>query len=194
MKKLIILLSVLAMTLSMSGSVFADDSTTSGTAYTDPAAVTNTAAIQDKVKDKKAAAEQRKAEAKDFKEAVKAQRDVVQANRDNNQALRQENASLRKELKSDLKTLKDSGTTLDAETAAKLETYNAQLKAVIDELKGTKGAIKDIAADKKESLKAKDYEAMEAAFTQIGEIQDERNASLVKINEILKEMIALLPV
>jgi hypothetical protein len=119
---------------------------------------------------------------------------VVQQNRDQNQALKQENISLRKELKTDLKALKESGTTLDADTAAKLEAYNTELKAAIEELKSTKGDIKDIAADKKESLKAHDYEAMEAAFAQIGEIQADRNASLVKINEILKEMIALLPV
>jgi hypothetical protein len=91
-----------------------------------------------------------------------------------------------------LKALKESGVELDADTAAKLEALNAELKSLTTELKNTKGDIKDIAVEKKESIKARDYEAMDAAFVEIGDIQAARNADMTRVNEILKEMNTLL--
>ncbi|HYE69626.1 MAG TPA: hypothetical protein VEA58_13495, partial [Anaerovoracaceae bacterium] len=59
-------------------------------------------------------------------------------------------------------------------------------------LKDTKGDIKEITAENKANIKARDYEAMEAVFDEIYDIQASRNAALIQINELLKEMIALL--
>ena len=193
MKKLIIFASVLALTFSMSMNAFAAEVTSSEQSTTKQEVVSSKIAdVQENVADKKAAFEQKKADASAFKDAVKEKRDAVKANRADNLALRQENKELRRSLAVNLKELKDSGTTLDAEVAAKLEEYNAEMKSAISELKDTKGDIKEIVTENKGNIKARDYEAMEAAFTEIYNIQAARNAELVQINEILNEMTAML--
>lgn len=193
MKKIIIFASVLALTFSMSMSAFASEATSSEQSTAKKEIVSSKiAAVQENVADKKVAVEQKKADAGEFRAAVKEKRDMVKENREKNVALRQENKALRNSLKESLKELKDSGTTLDPEVAAKLEECQAEMKASISALKDTKGDIKEITAENKGNIKARDYEAMEAAFTDIYDIQAARNAELAQINELLKEMIALL--
>ena len=193
MKKLIIFASVLALTFSMSMNAFATEDTSSVEPSANQAIVSGeTSDVQKNLEEKKAAFEQKKAEAGAFRDAVKEKRDAIKASREENKALRLENKELRSSLAASIKELKDSGTVLDAEVAAKLEECDAELKASASALKDTKGDIKEITAENKGNIKARDYEAMEAAFDEIYEIQESRNASLVQINELLEEMIALL--
>ena len=193
MKKLIIFASVLALTFSMSMNAFAlEGSTSNPSADKQEIASSKIAAVQENVADKKVAIEQKKADAIAFREVVKEKRDAVKANREENKALRLENKELRSSLAASLKEIKDSGTVLDAEVAAKLEECKNEMKVSIGQLKDTKGDIKEITAENKANLKARDYEAMEAAFDEIYEIQASRNVALAQINELLKEMIALL--
>lgn len=193
MKKLIIFASVLALTFSMSMNAFATEDTSSVEASSNQEIVsTETKDAQQNLEERKAAFEQKKADAIEFREVVKEKRDAVKANREENKALRLENKELRSSLNATLKEIKDSGTVLDAEVAAKLEECKTELKASVSALKDTKGDIKEITAENKGNIKARDYEAMEAAFDEIYEIQASRNASLVQINELLEEMIALL--
>lgn len=193
MKKIIIFASVLALTLSMSVNAFAAEETASAASISNQEIVgSDTGDIQKNLEERKADFEQKKADSIAFRTVVKEKRDAVKENREENLALRQENKELRRSLAASLKELKDSGTILDEEVAAKLEEYNAEMKAAISALKDTKGDIKEITAENKENIKARDYGAMEAAFTEIYHIQAARNEELVQINEILKEMIALL--
>ncbi len=193
MKKLIIFASILALTFSMSVNAFASEVTPSETSTINQDFVNSeTADVQKNLEEKRAAFEQKKADAGAFRDAVKEKRDAVKANRENNLALRLENKELRSSLAASLKEIKESGTVLDAEVAAKLEACNAEMKASVSALKDTKGDIKEITAENKTNLKARDYEAMEAAFAEIYDIQASRNAALVQINALLKEMIALL--
>ena len=193
MKKLIIFASVLALTFSMSMNAFATEDTSSVEASSNQEIVsTETKDAQQNLEERKAAFEQKKADAIEFREVVKEKRDAVKENREENKALRLENKELRSSLNATLKEIKDSGTVLDAEVAAKLEECKTELKASVSALKDTKGDIKEITAENKGNIKARDYEAMEAAFDEIYEIQASRNASLVQINELLEEMIALL--
>ncbi|MDF3002793.1 MAG: hypothetical protein K0Q48_2912 [Bacillota bacterium] len=186
-KKVVVVMSTLIFVLSMSVSAFANES--DGSVSGNEAS--KSFAVQEKVKEKKAELQEKKAGASDFRAAVKEERDGVKEKRDLNRALRQENTALRKELSASLKAQKEAGTILDEETAAKLAAYSEELKSVTEELKNTKGDIKAIAEEKKEALKALDYEAMEAAFAEIGGIQEVRNDALVRINSLFKEMLAL---
>lgn len=186
-KKVIVVMSTLIFVLSMSVSAFANES--DGSVSGNEAS--KSFAVQEKVKEKKAELQEKKAGASDFRAAVKEERDGVKEKRDLNRTLRQENTALRKELTASLKAQKEAGIVLDEETAAKLTAYSEELKSVTEELKNTKGDIKAIAEEKKEALKALDYEAMEAAFAEIGGIQEVRNDALIRINTLFKEMLAL---
>lgn len=194
MKRFVITACILALTLSMSTTAFAAEDISSGTAAAfQETTDTKITDVQKNFSDKKAVMAQQRADNSAFREAVKAERDIVKANRDLNKALLQENSDLRQVMKEKLKSLKDSGTDLDADTAAKLEALNAELKSAIDELKASKGAIKEVAVEKKSSLESRDFEAMKTAFEKIGDIQKARNEKLSQINDILKDITALLP-
>ena len=194
MKKIIIFASVLALILTTGGNVYATDASSAGAISTTIQEITVESTVDTKQtrEEKKAAFEQRKAEISALRAEVKLKREAVKENREKNKAIAEENKNLRETLTAKLKALKDSGTTLDAETAAKLEECNEELKTLTAALKETKGDIKEIISENKGNVKALDYEAIEAEYTEISNIQVFRYETLVQINETLKEMIALL--
>lgn len=127
----------------------------------------------------------------EFRQQVEALRLVVLDNREENIALASENNQLRLETVQALKALKDSGVTLPAETVTELKSLNEQAKAIAEQLIATRGDIKDVAQANRGNYREKDYEAMAAAFEQIGEIQNTRYGLLLQMKDILIEMNAL---
>lgn len=127
----------------------------------------------------------------EFRQQVEALRLVVLDNREENIALASENNQLRLETVQVLKALKDSGVTLPAETVTELKSLNEQAKAIAEQLIATRGDIKDVAQANRGNYREKDYEAMAAAFEQIGEIQNTRYGLLLQMKDILIEMNAL---
>ncbi len=127
----------------------------------------------------------------EFRQQVEALRLVVLENRQENIALASENNQLRLSTAQALKSLKDSGVTLPAETVTQLKALNEQAKAIAEQLNATRGDIKDVAQANRENLRAKDYEAIAAAFAQIGEIQNMRYGLLLQMKDVLTELNAL---
>lgn len=127
----------------------------------------------------------------EFRQQVEALRLVVLENRQENIALASENNQLRLSTAQALKALKDSGATLPAETVTQLKALNEQAKAIAEQLNATRGDIKDVAQANRENLRAKDYEAIAAAFAQIGEIQNTRYGLLLQMKDVLTELNAL---
>lgn len=127
----------------------------------------------------------------EFRQQVEALRLIVLENREENLALASENNQLRLSTSQALKALKDSGVTLPAETVTELKTLNEQAKAIAEQLTATQGDIKDVAQANRENLRSKDFEAIAAAFAQIGEIQNTRYGLLLQMKDVLTEMNAL---
>lgn len=185
MKKLITLLFATVLSFTFGTTAFAaEENPTSETTE-----ITNAEVKQE---DRTADKAQKKAEIEAFRAELKEQRVVIQANREANQALRAENKTLRQSIKDNLKAIKDSGTTLDKEISDQLTAYRTELKSIKETLELTKGDIKEIRAANKGIAKELDYAAMDAAFAEITSIQATRNVELIRINQILKEMLALL--
>jgi TolA-binding protein len=146
---------------------------------------------QAKVAAREAAIESKMGEFSEFRQQVEALRLVILDNREENIALVSENNQLRLATVQALKALKDSGAMLPEETVTELKTLNEQAKAVAEQLIATRGDIKDVAQANRGNYRAKDYEAMVAAFEQIGEIQNTRYGLLLQMKDILTEMNAL---
>lgn len=146
---------------------------------------------QAKVAAREAEIESKMSEFSEFRQQVEALRLVILDNREENIALASKTNRLRLETVQALKALKDSGAALPEETVTELKSLNEQAKAVVEQLIATRGDIKDVAQANRGNYRAKDYEAMVAAFEQIGEIQNTRYGLLLQMKDILTEMNAL---
>lgn len=185
MKKLIMLVCVTALILAMGTTAFAAEGDTTTTA-------TKTANMQQKLADRKIIKDQKKLDIQAFRAVQMEKRNIVKANRDSNVAIRTENKTLRVTIASSLKAMKESGATLDPAISEQLKAYKAVLKTATATLKSTKGAIKVIMTANKANVKTLNYTAMEAAFTQVADIQVARKVQLTQINDTLKAMVTLL--
>lgn len=125
---------------------------------------------------------------KSFDEKVAA----IKQNRIANRDLAGENTQLRKDIVDSLMAIKENGGTVSEEIQNQLKAYKQQIKDITAALKETKGDIKDILTANKQNIKDMNYEAVDAAYSQVVSIQQNRAEKIANINNILKSMKALL--
>ena len=131
-------------------------------------------------------------EYQEFRQQLEELRLSVLANKDENLALAAVVNDLRLSIVQQIKSLKESGATLPQETIDALKDKNGQVKTLAEELRATRGQIKAVMEVNRENYKAKDYDAMAAAFAEIEGIQANRNGLLQQMKSILQDMNALL--
>ncbi|MGB7593986.1 MAG: hypothetical protein WBL80_00295 [Erysipelotrichaceae bacterium] len=181
MKKILTIVTIIALTFAMNISAFAT--------------MTGTSTIpkwEARINARIAELEAKKKAISDFRAAVLAKREIVQQNRADNKEIWEENKTLRAELKSTLEAIKAAGTVLDPAIIQTLKDDNAKIKTLREEIKATSGQIKAIMVANKENRRKLDYAALDAAFKQIADIQLLRNSKLVQINGLLESMLGLL--
>ena len=147
--------------------------------------------IKEKIAERRALNEEKKQEIADFKEAAKEKSALVKAARDENIEVLKSIKATKKELVIIYTYMKENGVTLDASTLEQLVEYGQQIKNIMQELKDSKGLIRNLIKSNKESLRALDYEALDSMYAEIAEIQSWRNDKLNEIDSILSEMLAL---
>lgn len=185
LKKVLSILCIAAILWALSITAFAVDNTTN------TGSQIATANTVDSLKNRAAKLDKR-LQYLQLKQSLEQKRDTVRESRDANKALLIQNTQLRKDIVDLLTALKQNGGTLSADIKEQIKTYNQQIKDITSALKETKGSIKDILAANKENVKNLDYDAIDAAFSQIASIQSSRNAQLAKINQILMSIKSLL--
>ena len=117
----------------------------------------------------------------------------MRENRIDNQELRLENQRLRLSVREELIQMKEAGVTLDESVKAEMKALTQQLKEKAALLKATQGDIRELTVGLKELIENKQTEDILAIYNQVIEIQDYRNGILKEINDLLKEIKALLP-
>jgi len=128
-----------------------------------------------------------------LRKVAKENRDAVKAKREANNILIVKNNQLKKALREKLNAIKESGQPLDSAISDQLNTYLAELKSINSDLKLTKGIIKTLVdTNIKTAVKDQDFNGLKNTYSQVSAVQDNRNAKLTKINEILTSMLALL--
>jgi len=133
--------------------------------------------------------EQKKQEVIDFKEAAQEKSALAKAAADENKALLQMTNAKRKELAQVYTDLKEDDATFDLATLEQIAKYRQQMRNLTDELRDSKGSIRDYIETNKEALRSLDYSILD--ITDITKIQSWRNDQLNEINQILDEMLAL---
>lgn len=126
-----------------------------------------------------------------FKTALKAKQQLMLQNREEIRVLAKENQQLRVKLLQSIESISENGGTLPDATLTKLTEYKAQIKEIVTAMKGTTGDISDLMKQSKELIKNKDYAAMDAAFAEVGAVQQKRQEQMAQIKTLLQEMIAL---
>lgn len=127
-----------------------------------------------------------------FRESLLEHRQVILDNREKNLALIADNEQLRQGIAETLRALQEDGVQLPEDVKAQLSAYNEQVRSLASRLRETKGAIRTVTEGNRENIRIMDYEAMDAAFVQIAEIQETRYALLTQIRSVLQEMQILL--
>ena len=183
MKKILSTICVLSLVLTMSITAFATD-TTSAT-DTNETNVKNPQ-IHQMLEDKKA-----KRDA--FHETVQGKREIIKSQISASKEIMEANHLAKKTLNEKLKAIKESGEEIDSDILEQLKDYNAQIKALNEDIKSTKGSIKTIVDGKiKPLVKAKDYEELENALDNFKAIQAQRNAKIAEITELINKMSELI--
>lgn len=160
--------------------------------------ITKLQARQQKISDKKAAVQARLDKLTEnenlspFKENINNNRQMVNTNEDSNLTALEETNQLRITLAQTLQSFKSSGQKLSDDTKAQLKAYNDQIKDIFGEVKDTKGQYKILAEQTKANIKNKDEAAINDTFAQIASLQTAHNDQIIKVNDILKKMIALI--
>lgn len=144
------------------------------------------------VEGRRAEIESKLGEYQEFRQQLEELRLEVLANKDENLALAADVNDLRLSIVQQIKTMKESGATLPQETIDALKEKNGQVKTLAEELRATRGQIKAVMEANHENYKAKDYDAMAAAFAETEGIQANRNGLLQQMKSILQDMDALL--
>ncbi|MGB4437648.1 MAG: hypothetical protein WBJ13_00160 [Sedimentibacter sp.] len=127
-----------------------------------------------------------------FKQSLTEEQQEILNNAEENISISAQTNQLRIDLAQTLNAMSKAGIELEEETNAQLKDYNAQVLKRVEDLKVTKGQIKAIVEENKEFIKERDYESMDTAYDEILSIQSYRYELIIKINELLKEMNALL--
>lgn len=127
-----------------------------------------------------------------FKQSLTEEQQEIINNAEENISILAQNNQLRIDLAESLKAMAKSGIELEEDTKVQLKDYNTQISELVEDLKDTKGQIKAIVEENKEFIKERDYASMETAYEEISLIQSSRYEIITKINELLKEMNALL--
>jgi len=194
MKKIISLVMVIAL-IGVSG-LFVVSASPANTPKQDR--IQQIAQKQEEIQQKKNQLEQKKQqfetkteEWQGYRKGLATKKVNMMSNKGLNLDLLSENNQLRLQLSEALKAIKDAGTVLSDETTASISSYNDQIKALIDDMKATKGEIKDLLDQNKKLVENKDYVEMDLVYDQIAEIQLTRNDNLQSINDILVKMIEL---
>ena len=181
MKKFLSIFIVSLLVLSTATTAFAaglqTETTTSGWSI-------SSMQIQEKI-------EQKKQEVIDFKKAAQGKSALAKAAAEENKALLQITNAKRKELAQVYTDLKEDGATFDLATLEQIAKYRQQVRNLIDELRDSKGSIREYIKTNKEALKSLDYSILEIMYADIAEIQSWRSDQLNEINQILDEMLAL---
>jgi hypothetical protein len=107
-------------------------------------------------------------------------------------SLNKEIVSLKLQISNTLKTLKESGTTLSDEQQKGINALNSQVKETLDTAKKTNSDIKALLDSNKKNIKAKDFSATEAVFTQVYEIQKSRISQLTAAKGYLQQISDML--
>lgn len=117
---------------------------------------------------------------------------AIRENKDANHAVLAENRTLRAGIHQALAALRAANGKLDKALCDQLRSLNTQVRAIADELRQSRGSIKELIAEAKGLAKNGDTDGAKAKFSEIAQIQAERNAKLVQINGLLKQISALL--
>ena len=163
--------------------------------------ITNLQERQQKIDEKNTTIETKRQEFKtkqdeynQFRAALVQKKDACLINREKKLTLAAENTQLRLDIASSIKAIQSNGTKLDESVTTQLKDLNSQIKAIAGGIKETRGDIKDILTQNKESFKAKDYTALDSAFENIYTIQQGRYDKLEQINGLLKQILSLLSI
>ncbi len=178
MKKLFTIILSAAFVTVMSASIFAADAAPA--VQSDTVGKTEISKVKAEIKSQRA----------EFKEQIAPLRAERKVNREDNLALRDQNKALLSQIKSKLTEIKASESKLDENQKTELKALRAEVKTLKDEIAATKGQIKALIEGNRESLKNMDFDAVQAAFDQIYEIQDLRHDKLQQINTALAEMLS----
>lgn len=130
-----------------------------------------------------------KAEFKSLISPLKAER---KSNREENVKLREQNKLLLEQVNTRLSELKANDTKLTAEQKEGFKAIKAELKSVRAEIQSTKGQIQAILDANIDNRKDMNLEAVQAAYSQIFQIQSDRHDRLIQINSELGKMLALI--
>ncbi len=144
------------------------------------------------VESKRAEIESKMGGYQEFRQQLEALRLEVLANKDENLALAAEVNDLRLSIVQQVEALKESVAALPQQDIDALKNKNGQVKGLAKELRATRGQIKSVMEANRENYKAKDYDAMVAAFSEMEAIQFNRNGLLQQMKAILQEMDAVL--
>jgi chromosome segregation ATPase len=148
--------------------------------------------LQNKIDQLKKKRLEKAEEQKKFKEAVEALKAKVKETSVQNKAKSDENKALGLEIKNTLKGLKDNNVTLPEEKKAILKGDKEQLKVLFGNLEQTKGKVKELLEQSKESIKGKDLEKLASLTEQANSIQKSRLGILNQINEKLKHILGVI--
>lgn len=127
-----------------------------------------------------------------FKQTLLEKGETVRQNRKTNLELKTENVQLVKDIVDILLNIKQQGGIISQDMKSQLKAYYQQIREIGTTLKETRGDIRDIIASNRQNIKDMNYEAVEAAYNEIIAIQQNRAEQLGEINNILKDMKALL--
>ncbi len=127
-----------------------------------------------------------------FRERLQQHRELAIERMKENNSIRAENARLLGEFRDSLELLAEEGTVLSDETLEAIHQYMEQIRAHRDALKDTHQRIRNLIRANGEFRSKKDYASLENSFSQIADMQLERNAIMLEINEDISEMLKLL--
>lgn len=105
-----------------------------------------------------------------------------------NLRLAADNNQLRLNFLTALNAIYENGGVLPQETITALKADNEQIKEIINSLKDTRGSIRDVMETYRAQIRAKDEEALEAAYSEILVIQQNRFDLLSQMNSLLEHM------
>lgn len=183
MKTIISTVCMLALSLAMSISAFA----------TDTSSTTDTTDINIKKPQVQQALADKKAEREDFRAVSQEKHALVKSQMEDIKQVMEENRSARKALSKSLKDITKSNVELDSAIVEQFKDYNSQIKTLNEELKATKGSIKAVFnGEIKPLAKEMDYEALVSAYDDIETILAKRKAIIAQITEIINSMSALI--
>ncbi|WMJ24022.1 hypothetical protein RBG61_04955 [Paludicola sp. MB14-C6] len=127
----------------------------------------------------------------EVKALLQEKKDAMIANKQKLASLREQNKTLHNSINQSLKKAKANNGSVDQATLDAIDNYKKQLIELRNQVSATKDSIKAIMTKNKESVRAKDYTGIQAAFDKIYSIQNQRIATLTQMNEILNKMASL---